>query len=158
MLSTLDRAPSVLRHATLALAISISLTISVTCAAGDLAGCYELKLSHWSPAISLGADEAFISPPSRVELTTTPEHTWDAHGFKVTAAAGASPSVHTFSYWTSDGHHVHIKWTNGHSGLTMDLDVRGSDLVGTAQTFWDFSRPEQTSHVVATRISCESKR
>jgi hypothetical protein len=140
------------------LAVGISLSMSVRCVAGDFAGCYELQLTQWSPAISLGGDMIFISPPSRVALTTTPDHTWDAHGFGVTPAGGVNPSVHKDSYWTSDAHHVHIVWTTGFSGLTMDLEERGSDLIGTAHTFWDFPRPQQTSHVVATRISCESKK
>jgi hypothetical protein len=139
------------------LAAGLSLSLSCSCVAGDFAGCYELQLSQWSPAITLGGDEIFISPPSRVALTTTPEHTWDEHGFKVTPAGGAKPSVHKFSYWTSDAHHVHIVWTTGFSGLKMDLEERGPDLVGTVHSFWDFSRPRQTSHVVAKRIPCESQ-
>ena len=134
------------------------LALSGACSAKDIAGCYELKLSPWSPAVSLGEDQAFVAPPSRVALTTRPDHTWDAHGFQVTPAAGVTPSVHKFSYWTSDGKHVHIVWTNGHSGLTMDLQPRGADLVGTARTFWDFARPQQTSDVVATKIPCEAQK
>lgn len=151
-----DRAWSVLGRG--ALAVGMLLSNSVRGVAGDFAGCYELKLSPWTPAIALGADDAFASPPARIALTTTPEHTWDAHGLRVTSAAGADPSVHTFSYWTGDARQLHIVWTNGHSGLTMDLKAHGSGLVGTAQTFWDFPRPQQTSHVVATRISCEAKK
>jgi hypothetical protein len=154
MLNSQDRAWAFVRLA--ALSLGISLGISARCVAA-VAGCYELKLSPWSPVISLGADQVFATPPARVALTATPEHTWDAHAFEVRAAAGAAASVHTFSYWTGDAHHVHIVWTNGHSGLTMDLKARGSDLVGTAHTFWDFSRPQQTSHVVATMIPCEAK-
>src|SRR5207245_1004921 len=97
---------------------------SANCLAEDLFGCYELKLSKWVPILSLGDDETFISPPSRVVLTTTPDHTWDPRGFRVIAANGVAPSVHTFSYWVSYADHVRIKWTTGHSGLTMDLKRR----------------------------------
>jgi hypothetical protein len=140
------------------LAIGISLLMSVKCVAGDFAGCYELRLTQWSPALSLGDDLIFVAPPSRVALTTTPDHTWDEHAFRVNPEGGATPSIHKSSYWTSDTHRVHIVWTTGFSGLTMDLEQRGLDLIGTAHTFWDFDRPRQTSHVVATRVPCESKK
>jgi len=139
------------------LALGISLAASTLCNARDVAGCYELTLSQWEPAISLGEDAVFISPPARIELTKTPDHTWDEHGLKVTPASGVSPSIHKSAYWTDNGHRIHIVWTTGFSGLTMDLQVRGSNLEGKAQTFWDFPRPRQTSHVVATKIACESK-
>jgi hypothetical protein len=139
------------------LAIGVFALTSVTCLAGDIAGCYQLQLSPWTPPLSLGDDEAFIVPPSRIELTTTPDHIWDKHGFKVTPAGGVDPSVHKFSYWTRHDNQVHIVWTTGHAGLTMDLQVHDSSLVGTAQTFWDFSRPKQTNHVVATKIPCGNK-
>jgi hypothetical protein len=85
MLSTLDRARLVSGQARTAtrLAIGISLLMSVKCVAGDFAGCYELRLTQWSPALSLGDDLIFVTPPSRVALTTTPDHTWDEHAFRV---------------------------------------------------------------------------
>jgi hypothetical protein len=135
--------------------LSMSLLMSRKCFSEDLSGCYELTLSPWTPALSLGVDEKFIAPPSRVALTTTPEHTWDARGFRVIAANGAAASIHSFSYWVSHGDRVQIKWTTGHAGLTMDLKRRDSKLEGIAHTSWDFPRPEQTSRVVATKISCD---
>jgi len=141
--------------AVILLAIGVSLVASTKCNAGDVAGCYELKLSQWSPAISLGDDSVFISPPRRIQLTTAPDHSWDEHGLKVTPAGGESPSIHTSAYWTANGRRVHIVWTTGFSGLTMDLHERGSNLEGMAHTFWDFPRPRQTSRVVAMKISCE---
>jgi hypothetical protein len=134
----------------------LALAAPISCLADDVAGCYELRLSKWSPVISLGEDEKFITPPKRIALTTTIDNTWgDEHTFRVTPTNGAAPSVHRAAYWRSDARGVHITWTNGFSGLTMDLEVRGSDLVGIAHTVWDFSRPGQTSQVVAIRISCE---
>ena len=140
---------------TILIYLGMSLPMSGKCLANDFSGCYQLSLSPWDPVLSIGADQEFISPPSRVVLTTTPEHTWDPRGFRVVAAKGVVPSVHTFSYWVSHADHVYIKWTTGHAGLTMDLKKSGSKLEGTAHTFWDFPRPEQTSHVVATQISCD---
>jgi hypothetical protein len=140
---------------TILVSLGMSWLSSANCLAEDLFGCYELKLSKWVPILALGDDETFISPPSRVVLTTTPDHTWDSRGFRVIAANGFAQSVHTFSYWVSNADHVRIRWTTGHSGLTMDLKRNGSNLVGTAHTFWDFARPQQTSHVVATKISCD---
>jgi hypothetical protein len=71
---------------------------------------HELKLSPWAPALSLGDDEKFTSPPSQVVLTTTPEHTWDPQGFRVIAANGVAPTVHTFSYWVRHADHAKVTW------------------------------------------------
>jgi hypothetical protein len=138
-----------------AVCIGSLLSVPMRSIAGDLAGCYELHLSEWSPSIALDGDKKFIVPPSRIALTTVPDHVWDAHGLRVVPAAGASRSIHPFSYWTRDGRHVHIKWTTGHAGLEMDLEEHDASLIGTAHTFWDFLRPQQTTHVVATKIPCE---
>ena len=140
------------------LMVGLALLMPVRCLADGFAGCYELQLTKWSPAISLGADEKFVTPPKRIALTETIDSSWGSqHAFKVLPTGGATPSVHRLAYWTSDAHQVHIVFSTGFSGLTMDLEPQGSNLVGTAHTAWDFSRTAQTSHVVATRISCESK-
>jgi hypothetical protein len=140
---------------TILLSLGMSLLSSANCFSDDLSGCYELKLSKWVPSLMLGDDEKFISPPSRVVLTTTPDRIWDPQGFRVIPANGVAPSVHTFSFWVSHADHIRIKWTNGHSGLSMDLKRHGSNLAGTARTFWDFARPQQTSDVIATKIRCD---
>lgn len=131
----------------------------VQCLASDTAvsGCYLLRLSTWSPALTLGEDEKYIAPPARIKLTTEPDHLWDPHGLRVESTGDATPSVHRSSYWISDGNKVHIVFTTGHSGLTMDLEVHGQNLTGAARTFWDFSRTQQVSQVVATRVACEPK-
>ena len=141
---------------TLVLAMGVLPLTSASCLASEVAGCYQLRLSPWTPTLSLGEDEIFILPPSKIALTTTPDHTWDPNGFKVTPSGGVTQSIHKASYWTRNGHNVRIVWTTGFSGLKMDLKERGTDLVGAARTFWDFARQRQTSQVVATRISCDS--
>jgi hypothetical protein len=167
MLSTPDLMPNtlgralVLSHARPAIPLIAGLVflMPVRCLADGLPGCYELKLSKWIPAIPLGADEKFVTPPKRIALTETIDSSWgDQHAFKVLPTGGASPSVHRHAYWTSDAHQVHVVFSTGYSGLTMDLEPQGSNLVGTAYTAWDFPRTGQTSHVVATRISCEPKK
>ena len=139
--------------------IGLAFLTPVSCLADGFAGCYELHLSEWSPAISLGADEIFVTPPKRVALTKTTAGSWgEQRAFKVVPTGGAAASAHRYAYWTSDAHQVHIVFSTGFSGITMDLEPQGSNLVGTAYTAWDFPREGQTSHVVATRIPCESKK
>jgi hypothetical protein len=159
--NTLGRALVVLGQArpSIPLIVGLAFLMPVRCLADGFAGCYELQLTKWIPAISLGADEKFVTPPKRIALTETIDSSWgDQHAFKILPTGGATPSVHTRAYWTSDAHQVHIVFSTGFSGLTMDLELQGSNLVGTAYTGWDFPRTGQTSHVVATRISCESKK
>jgi len=137
--------------------LAIALSLASSASTRSLAGCYELQLFPWRPAIALGEDSIFVSPPPRVELTTTPDHTWNERGFKVIPTGGVSDSIFKHPYWTSDSDQVHIVWTTGFSGFGMDLRERGNKLEGTAYTHWDFTRPRQTSDVVATKASCANK-
>ena len=158
--NTLGRALVVLSQArpTFSLIVGFALLMPVRCLAADFAGCYELQLSEWSPAISLGRDEKYVTPPKRIALTTTIANSWgNQHGFKVIPTNGAAPSIHPMAYWTSDAHQVHIVWRTGFAGLTMDLAPQGSNLVGTAYMYFDSGdRRGETSHVVAKKIPCEA--
>jgi hypothetical protein len=73
---------------------------------------------------------------------------------------GSRTTVHGNALWmpTSGGAGIHIVWSTGFSGLTMDLDVKdeGAFLEGEAKTFWDFPREVQTARIRAKRVDCES--
>ena len=56
------------------LAIGMSLMASTNATPETLPEAMS-RLSQWRPAISPGEDAAFIAPPGRIELTTTPDHT-----------------------------------------------------------------------------------
>lgn len=132
--------------------------------AESLAGCYNLKLSEWTPHMNLGTPEdgdiVFITPPKDIYLSK--EHGKDGfekRGYLIRPVTGTKASIHRWSYWAmeEDGA-VSLVWTTGFSGLTMKLtpEQKTRDLKGTARTFWDFGRPEQTAEVNAVRIECPS--
>lgn len=123
----------------------------------EMAGCYDLRLGEWSPPMALGGDTVFLQPPSRIELDTTmgTVRGGRVRGYGLQPAPGARPSVHRYAYWTvSDSLGVRLVWTNGLSGVRMLLQPQGNTLRGTAETFWDFDRPKQTTGAVASPVAC----
>lgn len=123
-------------------------------------GCYELALSSWRPNLDLGEDTVFITPPHRIQLFAEKERQASELGLEwyvVKAAPGVKPSIHSHSYWIpKSSQSIKIVWTTtGLSGLAMYLKIDGSDLRGTAKTFWHFTRERQTADVVARKADCE---
>src|SRR5581483_1437651 len=115
--------------------------------------CYRLQLSKWTPAMSLGGDEVYITPPSAFALTSHVLRTIDGKPeFEISPALGVSPSVHRRASWTSDGKKINLVWTNGFSGLSMELERSKEGLRGIAHTFWDFDRTVQSSRVFAQAV------
>jgi hypothetical protein len=108
--------------------------------------------------MELGADENFSTPPTRVRLgkghVRQPKSTqgkWRA----LEPAPGAKPSIHSYSHWNFlDTGEISLLWSTGFSGLTMVVSIQGEQLIGTAETFWDFPRPKQKAKVQLRKISC----
>ena len=122
-----------------------------TPALASIAGCYEMSLSDWRPPLSLGDDAVFTTPPRTIELTSAAAR-W--RGFQARPASGESRWL-PFGFWeVTDERTVSITWTNGFSGIDAEVGPRGADLVGRAQSFWDFPRMTQWASVTATRVRC----
>ena len=120
-----------------------------------VAGCYVLALGSWHPDLDLGPAKAFIIPPNRVEVRAAPgESGWAKDHYALVPVPGHT-SLHSGLFWdfTRKGT-IHVVFTTGHAGLTMDLSLARNNLVGSAQTFWDFTRPVQTTTVNAIREPC----
>ncbi|MBC7789382.1 MAG: zf-HC2 domain-containing protein [Anaerolineae bacterium] len=121
----------------------------------SLAGCYEIRLGTWTPALTLGADEVYITPPPQIVLDT------------LSAVAPADPSRfrvlpvldtpgRDYADWlalTADS--LRVTWTTGLHGLTMHLKLENRVLSGFATTFWNFDRKSQRSEVTGKRIVCQ---
>jgi hypothetical protein len=120
-------------------------------------GCYELTVSAWQPALKLGEDSEFVTPPHRIQLfAERRSQGFESEGYIVKPAPGVAPSIHRGSYWSpKDSRSIEIVWTTGFSGLVMALKIEGTDLQGQAQTFWDFPRPRQKADVVAHKVECK---
>jgi hypothetical protein len=123
----------------------------------EVAGCYQVKLTDWQPPMQLGGDLEFVSPPDRIELKLErSEHPWRKASHVVVPTPDSRETIFTSGEWTVSENEVQMLWTNGFSGLTMELSAskEGLRLRGTAHTFWDFPRPTQTAGVEATRVAC----
>ena len=122
-------------------------------------GCYELQLGPWLPDIKLDPGElVFITPPPKVELQRQIGKSLLEKGkHLLRPAPGTDAGIHTMSWWELDKimNEFILVWTTGHSGLTVSLKPTKFGLKGYAETFWDFSRTEQRSEVVAQPIPCQ---
>jgi hypothetical protein len=124
----------------------------------EVLGCYDINLGSWEPQIALGKDDAFITPPKRVELTNSPSAFQQSGAKKwwvVRTVQLSTTYAHPYSQWSlaSDGAIV-ISWGNGFSGLSARLSWDGRRYVGTAETFWDFSRETQKAVMSLTPVRC----
>jgi hypothetical protein len=125
----------------------------------QVAGCYTLTLSTWRPNMNLGGDEIFATPPPVIQMfTARGKQGFESDGFIVRPMRGTPASIHRSSYWEPLGpDSIEIIWTTGFSGLTMNLIKQSDGFRGTAKTFWDFGRAEQTSDVAARKIRCKDE-
>ena len=122
-------------------------------------GCYELLLGKWWPW-DFGGDTVFVTPPTRIELL--PEHGtvgFETNGFKIRTISpqnNVPPGRPMSSFWEIKSRtKVHLTWTNGLSGVTLDLKKHGTELRGRAHPHFDFPTfVPRTQHVTAKRINC----
>ena len=123
-------------------------------------GCYELSLGKWWPW-DFGEDTVFVTPPTRIELL--PEHGtvgFETNGFKIRTISphsNVSPGHPMSSFWEIKSRtKVHLTWTNGFSGVDLDLKKHGTELRGRAHPHFDFPTfVPRTQHVTAKRIPCD---
>ena len=128
----------------------------------SLVGCYELKLGRWWPW-SFGEDTKFVTPPSKVRLF--PEQGTDGfekYGFvirEIPPATGSAPGRRKSSFWlVKSDNHVQLIWTNGFSGVSLNLGRHGDKLRGWAHPHFDFPIfIPRIMHVTARRIACEAR-
>lgn len=121
-------------------------------------GCYAVRATPWTPTQDFGGDSVFITPPHLIRLLPlTPEDS-----LRQTPHVNERPAVERprnrwrSPFWTSaPGGGITITWTNMYSGFTAILTPAHDSLIGTARTFWDFTRPSQTATITLWPASCE---
>ena len=126
-----------------------------------LAGCYRVTIGDWSPTVDIGEDSDYRIAPQAVELTQElllPAGTLD-DWLIVRPINGSQLGVHRSAYWQAlPNGSVAITFTNGHSGLVVNVDATRKPMVGVAYTFWDFPRDAQNAPARLERIECPAKR
>ena len=123
-------------------------------AVSAFAGCYEIRLGAWTPALNLGADTVYVRPPRRIVLETLPATTpSDPSSLRVRPVLD-TPGPDKAGWLALGADSLRISWTTGLNGLTMRVRLENETLSGVATTFWNFDRTSQQSKVTGTRIAC----
>lgn len=118
------------------------------------AGCYEIRLGAWTPALALGSDSVYITPPRRLILDTLPAAPSSPSSFRIHPVLDTPGRDH--AYWLALGaDSLRVGWTTGLSGLTMHLRLENETLSGVATTFWNFDRRSQQAEVAGNRVACQ---
>lgn len=126
--------------------------------ANALVGCYALDLGEWEPALMEG-NRANQTPPDTLLLS---DQVGDGAGspfergrklVRPVIDRGRTPTA----FWIEDGSGtVQIVWTNGHSGVRLNVTATENDgLTGVAEAFTDvLGRPLPRSEVTLRRVQC----
>jgi hypothetical protein len=124
-------------------------------------GCYDLKLGRWWPW-GFGEDSPYVTPPSRIRLLPLRgEEGFEQNGFLLRAISprkGAPSGRGRPSYWQAKSNNqIELIWTNGFTGITLELEEKGKELRGWAHPHFDVVPViPRIARVTAQRISCEA--
>jgi hypothetical protein len=114
--------------------------------------CYTVTLGAWSSALP----EELPPPPSAVQLTDSLGTQVLENGRRVVRSMPrGTVKSYPFQYWVPrEEGDVLIVFSNGFTGMTMDLSPAGVNLSGTARAFFDFGSYDLTAPVQLQRGSC----
>ena len=120
---------------------------SITAPPSPLA-CYELTLGAWSGELP----ESLAAPPSALQLSDSLGTQILEDGRRVVLS---TPKAYPFQYWEPrEGGDVLVVFSNGFTGMVMDLAPSGDNLSGTARAFFDFGTFDLTAPVQLDRRAC----
>ncbi len=142
------------------LVLCVALTVGVPHAAGaqdpSWLGCYQVDRDGWDWPRE-NEDSTQFQPPEVLQLLPEIQADWPG-GFEV------RPSI--VSYWTAPGRwralapdSISIVWSNGYTGLLMEVGRLEDSLIGTLSAFTD-NGPMLIAgvRVVLTPTSCDRLR
>lgn len=114
--------------------------------------CYTLTLGAWSAPLP----EPLPPPPSGLQLTDSLGTYILENGRRVVRSMPTgSVKAYPFQFWEArEGGDVLIVFSNGFTGMTMDLAPAGENLSGTARAFFDFGTFDLTASVQLARNTC----
>lgn len=114
--------------------------------------CFTLSLGGWNSALP----EPLPAPPSALQLTDSLGTQILENGRRIVRnmPAGSGKS-YPFQYWVPREHgDVLIVFSNGFTGMTIDLAPAGENFTGTARAFFDFGTFDLTAPVEMQRVGC----
>jgi hypothetical protein len=114
--------------------------------------CYTLALGAWNEPLP----EPLPAPPLALQLTDSLGTQVLENGRRVVRSLPAgSAKAYPFQFWEArEGGDVLIVFSNGFTGMTMDLVPAGDNLSGTARAFFDFGTVDRRASVQLTRNTC----
>jgi hypothetical protein len=120
-------------------------------------GCYEVKIGGWWPW-GFGEEDAYVTPPNRIELLAE-RGTRGFEESQLLVRTIPRREEREFSFWTVKSQkRVMLVWTDGFTGVNLDLAKRGAVLSGWAHPHFDAVRLiPRIAHVTARRIACPSQ-
>jgi hypothetical protein len=123
------------------------------------AGCYQLTVGQWRPALSLGEDAQFVVLPSALELQPARGTTgWEQEGYILRVPSWGRSGFLSTGYWYPiGGRRIFARLTDGFTSLGFFLRLGDGDLRGFVKTGWDFPRTPQRSEVSAQRQPCAER-
>jgi hypothetical protein len=124
-------------------------------------GCYQLNMGRWWPW-SFGEDTKYVTPPNRIELSSdlgTDGFQKDHLLIRVVPAQKSTVSGgRGASFWeVQPSNRVDLFWTDGFTGVTLNLERQGNELRGWAHPHFDAARLiPRIAHVKVQRIACDA--
>jgi hypothetical protein len=120
-----------------------------------IVGCYEVsadKSMFASTRLELVNHRVIHSGSPWYTLASPSPQKKDARSDDI----GDSGSSQRCSGWEMDGQTARIHLSNCHSGLSLTLSQRGSDLIGTGEEYWDMGgHTNRLPNVELRRVDCE---
>jgi hypothetical protein len=114
--------------------------------------CYTLSLGAWNTALP----EPLPPPPNALQLTDSLGTQVLENGRRVVRnmPAGSTKS-YPFQYWVPrEQGDLLLVFSNGFTGMTIDLTPTGANFSGTARGFFDFGSFDVTAPVQMQRTAC----
>ena len=125
--------------------------------ANKFVGCYELHLGRWWPW-GMGEDTPFVTPPKRIELTLERGTEYFEKDHLLIRDSVNNSSRKSAFWFSKDNGAVLLVFTNGFSGVSVNLNKRRNELRGWAHAHFDFPRPPHIARAVAEPVPCSSMR
>lgn len=115
-------------------------------------GCYSVTLGTWSAELP----EQLPPPPARLQLSDSLGTAVLENGRRVVRSMPpGSIKAYPFQFWEPrEQGDVLVIFSNGFTGMTMDLAPAAAGLSGTARGFFDFGTFDVSAPVQLARVSC----
>jgi hypothetical protein len=119
--------------------------------------CYELQVGEWEPAVLPVADTLFHRPPRWFRLDTTRAESEGRLVEPDVILTLPSTMVHQVGRWhTEPPERLIVRWSDGFTGVLLDLRGTRDSLVGRARVLTDALRGSRTpeAHALARPRPC----